>query len=52
MADVIPDYITQLNADTVTVRLGRPTAINGQQGVLTQHSRLILCQMAIHQCWI
>ena len=31
MAEVIPDYITQLNADAVTVRLGRPTTINGQR---------------------
>lgn len=31
MAEVIPDYITHLDADSVTVRLGRPTTINGQR---------------------
>ena len=31
MAEVIPDYITRLDADSVTVRLGRPTTINGQR---------------------
>ena len=31
MAEVIPDYITRLDADSVTVRLGKPTQINGQR---------------------